>query len=818
MLDDLVWGAPHWSRIALAVGVVLTLLVIWNYASGGSRSPVRWLAGLLKLLAVVLLAICLLQPLRSGTRPKPQANLFAILVDNSESMALRASPRAPTRGQQVSALLDPDSAWRVRLAQDFDVRTYAFDARLEHVDAIENLASDGWASSVATSLEQLAGRLKDRPVAGVLLFSDGNLTDAETADRDWSELGFPVYPVLAAGEEQIRDLRIADVSVTQSDFETAPVTVRVVIAADGFANEKVTVRLSDMETGAVIEEQTVRQEKTAAGNVDFPEVSFRFRPIRSGVRFYQAAVFRTADRDVWNTETATSETTFKNNTRLVTVDDSRGPYRVLYVAGRPNWEFKFLQRALQEDAETDLVGLLRIADKEAKFSFRDRDVSSANPLFAGLENDEEETAQRYDEAVLIRLGVRDADELVRGFPRTAEELFAFHAVILDDIEPEFFSQDQLLLLRRFVAARGGGLLLLGGKEAFAGKRFAQSPLGELSPLYPPRDGSLRSLPDSGGALRLELTREGMLQPWARLRDNERAEAERLARMPAFQTLSPTGEAKPGASVLAMVRLPDGRTSPAIVAQRFGKGRTAAIPVGDLWRWSLRREAKPQREAMTRTLRQRELNAAANPAGDDPGRDDPAQAWRQVTRWLVNEAPRQVECRVISSDDPNEPARLITTVNDEAFLPLENATVELEITPPTGRSYTTTAAADFDNPGQYLATHWARDSGGYHVLARVTAEDGSDVGTAQAGWTADPAAAEFRRLSVNRDWLEEVAKASGGEVVDDNALDSFVSSLSSRKVPVTQAWVYPIWHRPWVMLLAILCLCGEWGLRRWKGMP
>ena len=37
----------------------------------------------------------------------------------------------------------------------------------------------------------------------------------------------------------------------------------------------------------------------------------------------------------------------------------RGPYRLLYVSGRPNWEFKFLRRALQGEDEIELVGLIR---------------------------------------------------------------------------------------------------------------------------------------------------------------------------------------------------------------------------------------------------------------------------------------------------------------------------------------------------------------------------------------------------------------------------------------------------------------------------
>lgn len=810
IFENWVWGAPQWASIALAVGGLLTLLVIWNYFTAATKPAAWWLAAAMKLLAIALLAVCLLQPMRSGTRPKPQANLFPILVDNSQSMALRPAPDLPTLGEATAKLVDPETAWRKRLAQDFDVRTYAFDARLENASEIEKLASDGWATSLGDSIDQLRARLGDRPVAGTLLFTDGNATDAELLDRDWSQVGFPIYPVVSSNRGRLVDLRVADVAVTQSDFETAPVTVRVSLQADEMDGQEAVVQLFDLAGGVTVEEQTV---KIADQNRD-TTATFRFRPLQSGVRFYRVAAFREADRDKWESETASGEVTFRNNSRLVTVDGSRGPYRVLYLAGRPNWEFKFLRRAIQEDAETELVGLLRIADKEAKFSFRDREVSTVNPLFAGGAESEEETAQQYDEAVLVRLGVRDADELTRGFPRTADELFRYQAIILDDIEAEFFSQDQLMLIRRFVAARGGGLLLLGGTESFAGKRFAQSPLGELSPVYPPRSGVEPALAFDPAArpFRLELTREGMVQPWVRLRENEQGEAERLQKMPPFQMVSPIGTVKPGASVLAVVRTIDGETIPAVVSQRFGKGRSAAIPMTDLWRWSMRR---PRPELVGRNVVAADQSNAAD---ERLLRDDPAQAWRQVTRWLVNEAPRRVECAVIASDDVTAPTRLVTTVYDESFMPLENANVEIEITPPTGDAFKVTATADFDSPGQYAASHWAIERGGYFVTARVTAEDGSEIGSAQAGWTTDPAAAEFRELAINRELLQRIADATGGELIEADAMDDFVTSLPSRKVPVTQTWVYPIWHRPWVMFVAILCLCGEWGLRRWKGMP
>ena len=809
---EIIWGAPQWVLPTAIVAAVLCVFVLWSYAQREAPVGVRLLAATLKVLAILLIAVCLLQPMRSGTRPRPQANLLPILVDNSQSMQLKATDANQSRYARVAGLIAEDAPWRVRVAQSFDVRPYAFDARLESIDDVTQLKADGYVSSLAGSLQSLGDRFRDRPVAGAVMFTDGNLTDLPEGEFDWSSLGFPVYPVLPKSDGQFSDLRIADVSVRQTDFESAPTTVTVSIDAVGMDDRDVVVQLKNLESGKLIEEKTV---SLGAGE-DAPEARFRFRPEKTGVSFFQAIVFREQDReavesladasdqeDESGTSFATSdstEATLLNNRRIVTVDRAAGPYRILYVAGRPNWEFKFMRRALQEDAEVQLVALLRIANKEPKFSFRDKEVNDTNPLFAGLGGAEEEAAQQYDEPVIIRLGVKESEELSDGFPETAEELFAYHGVILDDIESEFFTQDQMLLLRKFVSARGGGLLLLGGQESFDSRKFGDSPLGELSPLYAPRS-STEKVP---GPYRLSLTREGLLQPWARLRDTEIAEQDRIQSMPDFMTLNAMGDVKPGASVLATVTGPGDEVAPAIAAQRFGKGRTAAIPLGDLWRWSMRRGD----------------NRGGFDSGDGNGgeeRDDPAQAWRQLSHWLVNDVPRRVEVRVEKSEDPSKPVTLVATARDEAYLPLDNADVELTITPLSGEPFTLKAEMDDTEAGKYTASYWSRQPGGYAVDATVTGADGATGGEARSGWTSQAGAAEFQDLPLNRELLERIAKQTGGEVIREDRLDQFAAALPTKKVPVTETWVYPIWHRPWVMFVAMLCLCCEWGLRRWKGL-
>jgi uncharacterized membrane protein len=82
-----------------------------------------------------------------------------------------------------------------------------------------------------------------------------------------------------------------------------------------------------------------------------------------------------------------------------------------------------------------------------------------------------DTVEEYDEPVLVRLNTQTADELRGGFPQTAEELFQYDAVVVDDLEADFFQADQMRLLYDFVSRRGGGFLMMSGQESFCPGRF-----------------------------------------------------------------------------------------------------------------------------------------------------------------------------------------------------------------------------------------------------------------------------------------------------------------------------------------------------------
>ena len=250
-------------------------------------------------------------------------------------------------------------------------------------------------------------------MAGVLLLTDGNATDLRAgAMPDLAGLP-PIYPVVIGRREPARDLAVQQVNVSQTAFEDAPVSIQAEVAAAGYRGEAVTVQVKD-RTGKVVQEQTLEPRK------DSDTLAFRFqlKPEQKGLSFYEVSVGPKAAA-----AGGAEEATLLNNRRVVTVNRGQGPYRILYVAGRPNWEYKFLNRAVESDDQVQLVGLIRVAKREPKFDFRGRAGETSNPLFRGFGNQAAEEVQRYDQPVLVRLKHARRRRVARGISADAGRTF-----------------------------------------------------------------------------------------------------------------------------------------------------------------------------------------------------------------------------------------------------------------------------------------------------------------------------------------------------------------------------------------------------------
>ena len=121
---------PRWplALAIIAVGLALALALRGRRASdtqlsGRWRLPLIWLA---QWLMASLVLLMLWRPAIAVSELVPQANIIAVLVDDSRSMAI--ADQGATRMQQVSQALH--GAWLASLGRTFQTRLYRFDSSL----------------------------------------------------------------------------------------------------------------------------------------------------------------------------------------------------------------------------------------------------------------------------------------------------------------------------------------------------------------------------------------------------------------------------------------------------------------------------------------------------------------------------------------------------------------------------------------------------------------------------------------------------------------------------------------------------------------
>lgn len=765
-MPHIIWQNLGFSWLAAGIVVLVLGLLVMGYVRSPLRGWKRPAAMLCKTAALALLALCLLDPLWTRQQPKKGENEVVVLVDTSASLDLAESVGGETRAAKVQAALasgNNDAAWIQALGEDFRLRLMTGGSQTVSVPHFHGLKFAGTRSDFCRTLMTL--RSGGTNLAAVVVVSDGNATDASAWKTEAK--GAPVFTVLAGEKAPQPDLGIEEATVATSPFEDAPVTITARVAGSGKATLQV---LGE-------DKKTVATEKVTLSGSAAQTVRLRVPVAKPGVSFYQLEL----------KGEGVKEATLANNTRLLAADRGAGPYRVLYVTGRPNWEYKFLRRAIAGDDDIQMPALVRIAKREPKFEWRGRAGESVNPLFRGFGAKDGEEAQRYDQPVIIRLGTKDAKELSDGFPKAAEDLFAeFRAIILDDIEAAFFTQEQMNLIERFVSERGGALLMLGGQECYRGGGYDNTPIGRMLPVYLDQTWSGPAIGDA----RFNLTREGWLESWMRLRTDRAEDEKRLATMAGFYSINPASSIKPGASILATVS--DAQNSyPAIAVQRFGEGRVGGVLIGDLWRWGLH---------------------------DEESHKDMDRLWRQLMRWLVVDVADAITFAAETDTADRERVKLAVRVRDRAFKANSDAIVKIEVTQPDGTKSQLFAEPSLKEAGLFEMEFFASKPGNYRATTTVEdAEKRTPLGAKAVGWTHDPLAVEFAKLEPNRDLMKRLAADTGGQMIPLEDIEKLPEMLKNIRVPVEVTLATPLWHTPWIFAAVLLLLLGEWALRRKGGM-
>jgi uncharacterized membrane protein len=734
------FAPPAGTPIAAAVVVAAILIAFFSYRILRSRADVNWgkraVLAALRLAVIGIVLFCIFRPVLIVKAAVSQQNVIGVLIDDSRSMQI--NDQNGTRADFVRRTFgNPDSPIMRALSDKFLVRTFRFSSSTTRVTSPSDLTFTGTQTRVAAAIEGARQELAGLPVAGLVMVTDG----ADTSDKTMADAllaskadSLPVFTVGVGDETLSHDIQVGRVSTPRTALKGTSLLVDAILTQTGYAGQTVTLDVEDGDR--IVGSQPVRLPSDG----DPVAVRVRFTADQAGPRVFRLKVAPQA-----------GEVVTENNQRDVQIDVKDRRERVLYYEGEPRFEMKFARRAVADDPNLQLVTLQRTA--ENKYYRFDVDAGGG--------------------------------ELLAGFPKTREELFAYRGLVLGSIEASAFTADQLRMIADFVDVRGGGLLLLGGPHAFAEGGYTGTPVADAMPVVLERSGS------GVAHVKVHPTRAGAAHAVTQLGDTEEASAERWKTMPELTTPNLIESIKPGATTLLSGTDDRHRERVVLAYERYGRGTSIAFPVQDSWLWQMQ---------------------AAVPVEDQTYEN----FWRQILRWTVDGVPDTVDCHADEDRvEPGRPVSLTCDVVDARYIELNDASVVAHVTSPAGRKTDVPMQWTGEKNGQYRGTFTTDAAGWYEAKVDATREAKS-VGSSTTHVRATPDDAEYFDAAMHGPLLRRIAQETGGRFYQANAISSLPEDLKYSGRGVTAVEERDLWHMPILLIALLALLCAEWSVRRvWR---
>lgn len=748
----------------------------------GASPRLRIGLGCLRVIVLLVLATIWLEPVIATYLVRTQGARVAVLIDVSESMSVvDADDLEAARLQRVRSLLEEnDHDWPRRLRANNELRLYAFGdktvmasipgvtgaeqpldvealppssaARVASLAELEAL--DGH-SDIGQALTAVLSELGDSPVAGIVILTDGafnrgmSIPDAVSYAKRYKA---PIYTVGVGSTIEPPNASVRSLSAPPTTAKGDPFEIRVEAEASGIATALVrlelTVRKADEDPTAarVIESRDL----TLGGGQAPVAADFELDAAEAGEFVYEARLDAIAGEAV---------TTDNRRSAHVLVLDER--VRVLAVAGRPSYDYRFVTTLLERDKSIDVSCWLQSADEHA---------------------------------------VRDGNVVITHLPHQPEELFQYDVILLFDPNPFEFESTWALAVRRLVDEFGGGLFVQAGTHFTS--RFLRDPKLEelvgILPIMPDPDADVR-LSEQGTwrtqAAPLEIPPEALSHPLIRLNEDSEANRAAWASLPGAWWHFPVLREKPIASVL-MLRGGSATAAqagkPALFAtQPFGSGRTAFMAFDNTWRW--------------RATREQHFN----------------RFWTQLVRYLAQprrEGQHKRGAIVLDRESPRvgEFVKIEARVLDETFAPWAEAEVVAVLELPDGQTRALPLGAAAGRPGWFtgrLVVDW---SGTACLRLPLPSEGHGEAREEELRKyiQVEASEAEFENLAQRAEDLKKLAQGTGGNYVplaEARGLPDLISNAS--RVKPTRGADQPLWDNGWVLSAAAGLLCVEWIVRR-----
>jgi uncharacterized membrane protein len=750
-----------WGRLGLGLGCGAAVLIValgWR-ASARIEAPWRRAAVVgLRTGAAATALVLFLEPALELRQVAREPNRIAVLVDESASMALRDDPDGPSRTQNARAMLEASAgtfeAWDDQHLLDF----YSFSSTLEPSsrDQVATGEPRGRATLLREALELARARYDGRDLAGMVVLSDGTATGRFRGGAgDGASIDLLQSLDTKVHTAWIGRPGLKDVAIAKllvDEFAFVRTVVKVEAIVHSTGYGKRRIPVSLTSGGDNIRTKWIEVGPGATAT----KVEFEFTPARIGKFVYEIS-----------TPVSIDEAVRANNARAFVLRVIRDKIRVLQVAGQPTWDVRALRRMLKQNPNVDLISFFILRTHQ----------------------DLQPVAQ--DEMSLIPF---PTDELF------GQELPSFDLIILQNFNYQPYDIGRYLENIRKYVADGGGLIMLGGPVSFSSGLYARTPVAKALPVHLLPNHTLPSRLLNTELFRPKLTRDGRAHPITAMRYETADNDSTWKSLVPLEGLNVVGDAKKGATVLAVhpkMKTASGKPMPVVVAGEYGHGRSLVVTTDSLWRWGFVAAARP---------------------GDD-GRNY-HKFWENAIRWTIQDPElRYLHVEADAAEYyADSPVRLDVRLLDRDYSPLADGAVSMTVAP--------IGEADAASPVETASLTTGASGGAMHDIAalppgiyrvRASAEVGGREVKADDVFLVRAGSVELEQPAASSKALERVAAATGGRFLGRvGALPEDLPFAQPRVVRVDRRSDVELWSRPWLLVIALLLLGLEWGLRQRSG--
>ena len=548
--SDLLWlgdWSPRWLAVLTVVG--LAVLAFSAFDLRDLKPLRRWTLVGLRGVVFALAVMLLLEPAIDLRETSQVENHVAVVVDSSQTMALRTDDGDTTRMDRAQDAIEQFGPLEETLQGEhrFDYFTYGSDLETATRSSLAELEATAESADLTGAIHQLRDEYDDKDLAAVVIISDGIDTGAigsrtargeelDEQTRDLLEsLDAPVHTLAAAGDSGVRDIAVS--RVLHDDFAFVHNTMSIDVELQAIGMETKTVPVTLRRDGEAIHTKNIQIHPDESTY----ELDFEFVPEEIGKEVYTVEI---PEYD--------NEALYRNNEHHFVLPVIRDRIRVLQVVGRPSWDQRFMRRLLKQNPNVELIS------------------------FFILRTDENPQLVPQNEMSLIRF---PTDELFR------DELGSFDLVLFQNFNFGPYNMRRYLDNVADFVRDGGGFAMIGGDLSFASGGYAGTPIEELLPVELPSSTNRSEITDSGH-FGPQLTETGDRHPITQLAFDPEENRQTWDELPDMRGTNVVDGPTDDAAVLAehpTIRR-GGEPMPVISVAERDEGRVMAVTSDSTWRW------------------------------------------------------------------------------------------------------------------------------------------------------------------------------------------------------------------------------------------